>query len=65
MWQWLFFLGEKSIFLNFLFIIMNVYAFYFIDLLVPDSASMCAQIHLPVKSSVPKSHVFDASANWE
>lgn len=44
---------------------MNVYALYFIDLLAPDSASICAQIHLPVKSSVPKSHVFDASANWE
>lgn len=44
---------------------MNVYALYFLDLLVPDSASICAQINLPIKSSVSKFHVLDASVNWE
>lgn len=39
---------------------MNVYA-----LLALDSASVCAQINLPIKSSVSRFHVLDASANWE
>lgn len=38
---------------------------YFLDLLAPDCASICTQIYLPIKSSVSKFHVLDASANWE
>lgn len=44
---------------------MNVYALHFLALLALDSASVCAQINLPIKSSVSRFHVLDASANWE
>lgn len=42
-----------------------MYALYFLALLALDSASVCAQINLPIKSSVSRFHVLNASANWE
>lgn len=42
-----------------------MYALYFLALFALDSASVCAQINLPIKSSVSRFHVLNASANWE